>query len=490
MNENTEELIRLLAQDALAEEQIRDLLLECQENPETKQEAIRLQNVHRLLKAHAPAEKLHQDVQAKISKLESLNRNQQIETEVMQRIRSISQASEAEKAGRRRSFSIKATLALAASILLFLGVGWWMLLRGNAEVTAIVVEARGKVVVRSAEGREIQTIKKGQEITRGMTMETGKNGELRLAFENDVADLILGKNSKLQTAKSKSEKTLRLEIGQLTATVAKQPKESPFVVTTPQAEIRVIGTKFDLRSHEKLTQLKVNEGEVSIKGSSGDALSVKEGSIAMVAPEVSITPVLINEGQNLSGGVVFFRDFETIPEGEKSRNALVRLNESEGEVSAMLSVQSKGHSPQFQPDSELELLRISASKPTAEALYVIPTDVEIRIRIKSERPGIVGICQTPTNIRFKLEHFYAGNYEVDSEWREIVFHSRDVWPYQREGKTRDFVPGVGISSFEIYGFGTGQLYLDSFTVVSTANALGVQSKANVSEQPRPSTKRK
>ena len=190
---------------------------------------------------------------------------------------------------------------------------------------------------------------------------------------------------------------------------------------------------------------------------------------------------------------MFFRDFETIPHGEMSRNKLIYLNEPEGQVSVMVSEPGKYNTPHFQPEAELRLQRISPGKSTAEALYIIPMEVEIRIRIKSERPGIVGIGQIPTNIRFKMESFYAGNYEVDSQWREIVFHSRDVWPMRwKEERSRDFVPGVGIISFEIYGFGTGQVYLDTFTVISTANTLGVavQSKANGYEEPRPSTKSK
>jgi hypothetical protein len=114
----------------------------------------------------------------------------------------------------------------------------------------------------------------------------------------------------------------------------------------------------------------------------------------------------------------------------------------------------------------MSLSRTFSSEERTEALYAIPANVEIRLRIKSENPGEWILIQTPTSPR-PSEHFYAGRFEVDSEWKEFVLHRQDIRPYKDHGTaSRDLVPEVEIGSFAINGFGTGKIFLDWFVVSS------------------------
>jgi ferric-dicitrate binding protein FerR (iron transport regulator) len=360
--------------------------------------------------------------------------------------------------------------ALAAAAAIMLMVGWWWLSGSRSGgVVANVVHIQGSVVIHKMTDKKSRNARMGETIVAGTIIKTGEDGEVKLAYGNGVADVTLKANSKLLTAKSKSEKSLGLENGRLIATVAKQPKDNPFVVTTAHAEMRVLGTKFDVLVDDKLTRLKVSEGVVSMRGSDGDAVAVKAGFVAAAAEGMQIRPVLMDEGKNLPEGVLFFRDFETILPGERSYNELIRLKEPEGEVTALVSnpCGPKSRTVKFLPDVELNYQKVFSKQVKEEPLYIIPENMEIRIRIKAEHPGKIGFGQKPTHVRFKMEHFYGEGFEVDRGWNEVVVRNRDVFPYMAEGPSRDFVSGVGISSFVIYGFGTGKLHLDSVTVVAT-----------------------
>jgi ferric-dicitrate binding protein FerR (iron transport regulator) len=377
--------------------------------------------------------------------------------------------------------------ALAAAAVVMVAVGWWWLSGSKSgETVAKVVGVHGPVVTKNLKDNKSRNIQTGEEIATGEIVETGKDGEVKLAYGNGVAYLVLGEKSKLLTAKSKSEKTLRLEIGQLTATVTKQPKDKPFIVTTPHAKTTVIGTSFTLKTDIKKTRLEVADGIVRTTRLSDErAVDVSAGNRVVVAEGIpmDLTAMDVSQNSKLPENVVFFRDFEALPPGEHSPNELVILEESEREITALVSLPAESQTATFRPDVRLKLERPFSKNVKEAPLYIIPADVEIRIRIRSEYPGKIDFVQKPTHVLFKMEHFDADGLYVDSEWRDVVVRSGDVQPYMKEGASRDFTPGVEIGSFSIYGFGTGQLFLDSFAVVSTTNGLvsDVQSRLRVND---------
>lgn len=78
-------------------------------------------------------------------------------------------------------------------------------------------------------------------------------------------------------------KRLRLREGECEATVARQPPGAPLVITTPQGQATVVGTRFTVAVDASATHLQVDEGVVRLEGAQGrDALAVAAGERASV----------------------------------------------------------------------------------------------------------------------------------------------------------------------------------------------------------------
>jgi ferric-dicitrate binding protein FerR (iron transport regulator) len=76
-------------------------------------------------------------------------------------------------------------------------------------------------------------------------------------------------------------KRLQLTEGTVRATVAKQPQGKPFILTTPHADARVVGTILRLTASKTGTRLEVEEGKVQLKG-----VDVAAGQVAFAAPGI------------------------------------------------------------------------------------------------------------------------------------------------------------------------------------------------------------
>ena len=64
------------------------------------------------------------------------------------------------------------------------------------------------------------------------------------------------------TISEQRQKTLRLKHGSLSANVLQQPADRPLLVHTPSAELKVLGTQFNVDALADTTRLTVNEGRV------------------------------------------------------------------------------------------------------------------------------------------------------------------------------------------------------------------------------------
>lgn len=79
-------------------------------------------------------------------------------------------------------------------------------------------------------------------------------------------------------------KKFELLQGEVRATVASQPLGKPMVLRTAEAEARIVGTQFSLRSLTNETRLEVDEGIVAIRSLSGtNRATVSAGHYALVA---------------------------------------------------------------------------------------------------------------------------------------------------------------------------------------------------------------
>lgn len=92
-----------------------------------------------------------------------------------------------------------------------------------------------------------------------------------------------------------SGKNLVLQDGQLTAVVAKQPRNRPMIVRTPEAEATVLGTEFRLTSARGMTHLDVISGAVALRARNGGSVTTVRGgeSHSIGGPSASYAPLTL-----------------------------------------------------------------------------------------------------------------------------------------------------------------------------------------------------
>jgi len=154
----------------------------------------------------------------------------------------------------------------------------------KAEVAVAVVDSvKGEAKLRTSKGPE--AVKEGQSLLEGQGIEVGageSSASLRLA---DGSRLELAAESRLDRITNGDGKRIALDLGVLTADIRKQAPGQPLIILTPQAEARVLGTRFTLTVKGDSTRLEVLEGRVRLtRLSDGSSTDVGAGSFAVAAP--------------------------------------------------------------------------------------------------------------------------------------------------------------------------------------------------------------
>jgi hypothetical protein len=223
-------------------------------------------------------------------------------------------------------------------------------------------------------------------------------------------------------------------------------------------------------------------GGVSMAGKV--ALAVAAAAVITAAPLiVSATsrapgePVAaLDSGIGLSGNAaekqrstqIFFQDFAMLPLDEVTPNEFVRLREDNGDITAIVSQPyTADKSATWRPDVHIDYY-VDRDPGDPKALFLVPDDMEVRIRIRAEQPGKWNPTLVPTLPQSDEDNFFANTVEIGVQWREFVFRTEDLKCYlSAEAGGRDLAPGVGIRRIGIYGYGTGRIFIDRFEVGSS-----------------------
>jgi hypothetical protein len=185
--------------------------------------------------------------------------------------------------------------AAAALVVCLYGVNVWQARVAERGVRCLVSSVEGdanrvqgsgfRVGDGSTAGTQLSV---GDIINVGEEVRVGAAGNVKLAYaDGSVIELqksttlalaagdrrqAIGAKAWIGWAQRHAAKQIRLESGQLFANVAKQPTGQPMVLSTPQARVTVVGTKFSLLVTENatdaassLTRLNVQEGVVRIE---------------------------------------------------------------------------------------------------------------------------------------------------------------------------------------------------------------------------------
>ena len=113
----------------------------------------------------------------------------------------------------------------------------------------------------------------GMPLTGG-TLET-MTGDSTVTMQFTDGTIVTLDGLSMLTISEQEQKILRLRRGNLSADVQPQPTTKPMMVYTEAAELRVVGTQFNVNTRDESTKLTVNEGEVLLRRTTdGESVNV------------------------------------------------------------------------------------------------------------------------------------------------------------------------------------------------------------------------
>ncbi len=243
----------------------------------------------------------------------------------------------------------------------------------NSQMEIALKHVHGNVRIESVDGR-VRTSNADEAITPGQSLNTIGAESLAVVHYADSTKLLIAGNSTVTFRKANQ---LIVKQGTISASVVTQPALMPLVIETPNADVEVLGTEFDLSAADKYTNLKVNHGRVKLtRPSDGKSVVVTKGKrvVASAAMDLSVLDAapppdtwsadlesgLTNgwrEGRFISGG---------LPRGSKGAIKMARV--TDGSVFA-----------------------ISSPSDWMNGLFVIHPDSHLRMVMRMDNPSWINI---------------------------------------------------------------------------------------------------
>jgi transmembrane sensor len=125
-------------------------------------------------------------------------------------------------------------------------------------------------------------------------------GEQRVITLADGSTIDLNSHSRVRVKFTTAARTVQLEEGQALFRVAKNPSR-PFIVKSGEAQVRAVGTQFDVDRTPSATIVTVLEGRVAVTGAPGRESGTRDPGIFLaageqvtVAPRITARPVPAN----------------------------------------------------------------------------------------------------------------------------------------------------------------------------------------------------
>jgi hypothetical protein len=145
-------------------------------------------------------------------------------------------------------------------------------------------QVQGQVFVLA--GKVRVEAKAGAEVASGQGVQTLRDGSATLVY-SDGTRLDLSGETTLRDIADTPQKQAQLAQGTVSADVVKQPAGAPMRLSTPTAELTILGTKFVVTADARATRLQVKEGQVRFsRKKDGATIDVPGGSSAAVSDGV------------------------------------------------------------------------------------------------------------------------------------------------------------------------------------------------------------
>ncbi len=199
----------------------------------------------------------------------------------------------------------RTSLALALGVIVALSATLYIRhvnsKRGIARVNglngALVWIGNGGQVVQGSDSPQMQTrwsnvLSEEAELPGGTIEGTALESWFELEFHDGSTATIFGDS--ILTFSDQGQKELRLKQGRFSASVVPQPVGEPMLIHTPAADLKVVGTQFDVEAGRDSTMLYVREGKVQIsRVSDGKRVEVPAGHRVVVDAGSDMLPQLV-----------------------------------------------------------------------------------------------------------------------------------------------------------------------------------------------------
>lgn len=170
-------------------------------------------------------------------------------------------------------------LAVAALLAVVVSAGWWLSARAQQRLGECRLEATAALTVTRGGGSI--SVASGGSLFSGDRLQTPVTATL---VWPDGSRLVLAAHSQVDLARPALGPGCRLEQGSAQAEIAPQRPGLPFTITTPEARVEVLGTRFRVAAGGQRTQVDLHEGIVRLtRASDGNALTLRANEFAVVS---------------------------------------------------------------------------------------------------------------------------------------------------------------------------------------------------------------
>jgi ferric-dicitrate binding protein FerR (iron transport regulator) len=150
--------------------------------------------------------------------------------------------------------------AIALTTLAFIAVISWLFPRIDNQPTLSL--SAGTHVTLQRNGQHL-SVESGIQLVPGDLLSVSATNRAGISYGAEPTSITLLDDTELKILSWKRGKRFELRVGKIEASVARQRPFRPMIIGAPQAEARVVGTRFTLSVTNNATRLDVAEGKVS-----------------------------------------------------------------------------------------------------------------------------------------------------------------------------------------------------------------------------------
>ena len=301
-------------------------------------------------------------------------------------------------AGRRRLRLGVLTAAAAAAVVvvataLSLSTRWDRSARESVAATnrsaaeppvASLDDVAGVALVTGPGGDETRPAAGGAAVRSGDRVRVrGPGASASLAFADGTRLLLVGNTT--VTLTHGAAKRLTLHGGTLAGTVAPQPSGAPMVLTTPEASVEVLGTRFAMAADARRTDVRVHEGRVRLtRTADGSAVEVPTGKSSAAAAVAGPGPLTVRDIPAPPDGPDL--DFEAgLPAGmDRARFVSDGLPRgSKGAAGTVYSDKGEAAGGAF--------FELATHDAWYEGLFAVHDDTHVHFTFRMDKPGWVNV---------------------------------------------------------------------------------------------------